>query len=125
LAHAAPASSTSLELLTWPELKAQIAAGSTTVLVPIGGTEQNGAHMALGKQKVRARLLAGRTADKLGNTIVAPVVGYVSEGSVGPADRAHAPPGHDQRPGAGLRGHDGSGRAQPLATRASRKRAAR
>jgi creatinine amidohydrolase/Fe(II)-dependent formamide hydrolase-like protein len=83
-AHAAPAASTSLELLTWPELKAQIAAGSTTVLVPIGGTEQNGPHMALGKHNVRVRLVAGRIADRLGNAIVAPVVAYVPEGSIDP-----------------------------------------
>ena len=35
-----------LEELTWTELRDQIRAGKTTVIVPIGGTEQNGAHMA-------------------------------------------------------------------------------
>ena len=42
-----------LEDLTSPELAARIRAGTTTVIVPIGGTEQNGAHMALGKHNVR------------------------------------------------------------------------
>ena len=40
--------------LTWTELRDQIRAGKTTIIVPIGGTEQNGPHMALGKHNVRA-----------------------------------------------------------------------
>ena len=70
--------------LTSPELHARIAAGATTVLVPIGGTEQSGPHIALGKHNVRARLLAGRIAQRLGNTVVAPVIAYVPEGSITP-----------------------------------------
>jgi hypothetical protein len=35
-----------LEELTWPELRAMVAAGKTTIILPIGGTEQNGPHMA-------------------------------------------------------------------------------
>jgi creatinine amidohydrolase len=83
-AQAAAGLPTSLEALTWTELHARIAAGATTVLVPIGGTEQNGPHMALGKHNVRVRLLAGQIAGRLGNAIVAPVVAYVPEGSVDP-----------------------------------------
>lgn len=73
-----------LEAMTWPELRDRIAAGATTVLVPIGGTEQNGAHMALGKHNARVRFLAERIAGKLGNAIVAPVIAYVPEGSIEP-----------------------------------------
>ena len=51
-----------LEELTSPELRERIAAGTTTVLVPIGGTEQNGAHLVLGKHNVRVRVLAERIA---------------------------------------------------------------
>src|SRR3954463_2804400 len=80
-AHAAPVD---IEQMTSPELKARIAAGATTVLVPIGGTEQNGPHMVLGKHNVRARVLAGEIAGKLGNAVVAPVVAYVPEGSITP-----------------------------------------
>ncbi|HEY5862282.1 MAG TPA: creatininase family protein, partial [Casimicrobiaceae bacterium] len=47
-----------LEELTSPELAARIRAGTTTVIIPVGGTEQNGAHMALGKHNVRVRLLS-------------------------------------------------------------------
>ncbi len=86
LATAASADSSSLHLeeLTWPELRDRVAAGTTTVLVPIGGTEQNGVHMALGKHNVRVRLLAERIAKQLGNAVVAPVVAYVPEGSIEP-----------------------------------------
>jgi len=73
-----------LEALTSVELRERIAHGSTTVIVPIGGTEQNGAHMVLGKHNVRAHLLADRIADALGNAIVAPTIAYVPEGSIHP-----------------------------------------
>jgi len=73
-----------LEELTSTELRALLAAGTTTVLVPIGGTEQNGAHMVLGKHNVRARVLATRIAERLGDALVAPVVAYVPEGPIDP-----------------------------------------
>ncbi|MBC7666693.1 MAG: creatininase family protein, partial [Caulobacter sp.] len=71
-----------LEALTSVELRERIAHGSTTVIVPIGGTEQNGAHMLLGKHNVRAPVLADRIADALGNAIVAPTIAYVPEGRI-------------------------------------------
>lgn len=73
-----------LEELTSFELRAAVESGSTTVLVPIGGTEQNGPHMALGKHNVRVKALAGQIAQRLGNAIVAPVVAYVPEGTIFP-----------------------------------------
>ncbi len=73
-----------LEALTSVELRERIAHGSTTAIVPIGGTEQNGAHMLLGKHNVRAHVLADRIADALGNAIVAPTIAYVPEGSIHP-----------------------------------------
>jgi creatinine amidohydrolase/Fe(II)-dependent formamide hydrolase-like protein len=89
---AAPAT-VHLEEMTSPELAAQIRAGKTTILVPIGGTEQNGPHIALGKHNARVRLLAEKIAVRLGNALVAPVVAYVPEGSVNP------PTGHMRYPG--------------------------
>jgi creatinine amidohydrolase len=73
-----------LEELTWTELRDQVAAGKTTVLVPIGGTEQSGPYVALGKHNARAKVLAQRIAEGLGNALVAPVVAYVPEGSTAP-----------------------------------------
>lgn len=93
-AHAAARSaSVYLEDLTWPELRADIEAGKTTILVPIGGTEQNGPHMALGKHNVRVKVLAGKIAQALGDALVAPVIAYVPEGNI---DR---PEGHLKFPG--------------------------
>lgn len=81
---AASADRVFIEDLTWTELRDRVAAGATTVLVPIGGTEQSGPHMALGKHNVRAHVLAGRIAQRLGNAVVAPVMAYVPEGAVSP-----------------------------------------
>jgi creatinine amidohydrolase/Fe(II)-dependent formamide hydrolase-like protein len=82
-----------LEELTSPELAAQIRAGKSTLIVPIGGTEQNGPHMALGKHNFRAKALAEKIAIALANAIVAPVIAYVPEGAVNP------PTGHMRYPG--------------------------
>lgn len=77
-------SSVFLEDLTWTELKRQIETGKTTIIVPIGGTEQNGPHMALGKHNARVRVLSEKIARELGNALVAPVIAYVPEGNVDP-----------------------------------------
>lgn len=78
------AASVVLEELTSSELRGRIEHGATTILVPIGGVEQSGPYIALGKHNVRAGLLARMIAQKLGNTLVAPVVSYVPEGSINP-----------------------------------------
>ena len=75
-----------LEALTWTEVRALIRAGTTTVIVPTGGTEQNGPHMVLGKHNYIVRHAAERIARRLGNTLVAPVLTYVPEGSIEPPD---------------------------------------
>ena len=82
-----------LEELTWPELRALVQAGKTTIILPIGGTEQNGPHMTLGKHNVRVRALSERIARELGNAVVGPVIAYVPEGALDP------PTGHMRFPG--------------------------
>ena len=89
----AAAATVLLDDMTWTEVRDALRAGSTTIIIPVGGTEQNGPHMALGKHNVRAAALAARIADKLGNALVAPVVSYVPEGRVSP------PGGHMRFPG--------------------------
>lgn len=105
-ASGAPASGavpvTQLEAMTWTEVRDRVAAGSTTVLVPIGGTEQSGPHMVLGKHNVRARVLADRIAQRLGNALVAPVVAYVPEGSIDPPAAHMRWPGTISVPEAGF-----------------------
>jgi creatinine amidohydrolase len=92
-ARAEPSASLYLEDLTWTELRSDIEAGKTTILVPIGGTEQNGPQMALGKHNLRVKVLSERIARALGNALVAPVVAYVPEGEV------DHPSGHLKFPG--------------------------
>ncbi len=70
--------------LTWTEIRDAIKAGRTTIIVPIGGTEQSGPHIALNKHNIRVRFFAGRVAAALGNALVAPVLAYVPEGSSNP-----------------------------------------
>ena len=82
-----------LDDFTWTELATALNAGKTTIIVPIGGTEQNGPHMALGKHNVRVHVLAERIAITLGNALVAPVVSYVPEGDIAP------PSAHMRLPG--------------------------
>ena len=92
-AHSGERPSVFLEDLTWTELRDAIAAGKTTIIVPIGGTEQNGPAMALGKHNRRVKLLSERIAVALGDALVAPVIAYVPEGSLNP------PSGHMRFPG--------------------------
>ena len=80
----AATSSVFLEELTWTELRDAVRAGKTTIIIPVGGTEQSGPHMVLGKHNLRVKALAGRIAESLGNALVAPVLAYVPEGSITP-----------------------------------------
>ena len=77
-----------LEELTTAEVAAMVKNLPSVVIIPVGGTEQNGPHMAIGKHNVRVKVLAGRIAQQLTAanlpTIVAPVVSYVPEGSINP-----------------------------------------
>lgn len=80
----AAAPSVFLEDLTTTELAAGVRAGRTTVIIPVGGTEQSGPHLALGKHNARVRALAALVAQQLGNAVVAPVLAYVPEGQIDP-----------------------------------------
>lgn len=91
---AAPAGNAlELEQLTWTELSAAIRGGKTTIIVPIGGTEQNGPDIALGKHNARVKVLAERIAGELGNALVAPVIAYVPEGRLDPPEQHMRFPG--------------------------------
>lgn len=86
LAPAWAAPEVRLEAMTSTELRERIAAGTRIALLPIGGTEQNGPHMVLGKHNVRVGVLAERIAQRLGNAVVAPVLAYVPEGRIEPPE---------------------------------------
>jgi creatinine amidohydrolase/Fe(II)-dependent formamide hydrolase-like protein len=78
-----------LEELTWTEVRAAVDAGTTTIIIPTAGTEQNGPHMVLGKHKFIVNYASAVIARELGNALVAPVVTYVPEGDVNNPTRGH------------------------------------
>lgn len=84
VAHAQAPKTVELQDLTWTEIRDQVQAGKTTIIIPIGGTEQSGPGIAVGKHNARAAFLSRRIAEKLGNALVAPVVAYVPEGGTSP-----------------------------------------
>ncbi len=73
-----------LEELTTVEVQDAIRDGTTTVILPTAGTEQNGPHVVLGKHRYIVNYASERIARRLGNALVAPVVTYVPEGEVDP-----------------------------------------
>jgi creatinine amidohydrolase len=76
-----------LEELTSTEVSDRLTAdknGLSTILIPIGGTEQSGPYVALGKHNFRVRYLADKIAQQLGDALVAPVMSYVPEGAINP-----------------------------------------
>ena len=85
-APAYAAGSVYIEELTSPEIRKLIASGTTTAIIPTGGSEQNGPHMVIGKHNTIVRYTAGEIAKKLGNALVAPVIAYVPEGNIEPPD---------------------------------------
>ena len=83
---AAPAASVYLQELSSSDVRAALREGRRTIIIPVGGFEHNGPHMALGKHDFRVHVLAGRIAAELGDALVAPVLAYVPEGRVTPPD---------------------------------------
>jgi len=81
-AHAAAAATNQveMELMTWPELKAAMAAGKTTAIIYTGGTEQRGPQNVIGGHQFMGKPLALDIARKLGNAIVFPVLPYTPTG---------------------------------------------
>jgi len=91
--QALSARSVFLEDLSSPEVKTLISSGFDTLLIPTGGLEQNGKHMALGKHNSVLRYTSEHIARQLGHTLVAPLIPIVPEGQF------HPPTGHLQWPG--------------------------
>jgi sterol desaturase/sphingolipid hydroxylase (fatty acid hydroxylase superfamily)/creatinine amidohydrolase/Fe(II)-dependent formamide hydrolase-like protein len=83
-----------MEDLTWTEVDAARQRGYNTVLIPTGGTEQNGPHAILGKHNYIVKYTSGRIAEAVGKMLVAPVMAYVPEGAISPV-----PTGHMRFPG--------------------------
>jgi creatinine amidohydrolase len=73
-----------LEDLTWMEIRDRLKDGADTVIVATGGIEQNGPYLVTGKHNVILRGVTEALAKKMGNTLVAPIVGFVPEGNFDP-----------------------------------------
>ena len=74
-AAAAPAR-VEFETMTWPEVKAALAAGKTTGLIYTGGVEERGPQNANGGHNLMARAIVKEIALKLGNAIAMPVLPF-------------------------------------------------
>lgn len=73
-----------IEDMTWMEVRDAMKAGKDTVIVATGGIEQNGPYLVAGKHNVVLRATTDAIARKLGNALVAPIVGFVPEGDIDP-----------------------------------------
>lgn len=92
-AYADGPSSVFVQELTWMEVQTRLQSGTTTVIVPTGGTEQQGPQLVTGKHNSVVRYAAGEIARRLGNALVAPVIPYAPSGRIDP------PEGHMLFPG--------------------------
>jgi creatinine amidohydrolase/Fe(II)-dependent formamide hydrolase-like protein len=75
------------------EVRDQIQRGYSRIIIPTGGIEQNGPFVALNKHDLISKRLAIEIANRLGRTLVTPVVSFVPEGSIKPLS------GHMRYPG--------------------------
>lgn len=82
-----------LEELTWMEIRDLIAAGTTTVIIPTGGIEENGPYLATGKHNLILEASCPAIAERLGNALCAPIVKFVPEGNIDPPSGAMLFPG--------------------------------
>ena len=73
-----------IEDMTWMEVRDAMVSGKDTVIVATGGIEQNGPYLVAGKHNVVLRGTTAAIARKLGNALVAPIIGFVPEGDIDP-----------------------------------------
>jgi creatinine amidohydrolase len=75
-AQASKTQNNEFAMMTWPEVKAAIAAGKTTALVYTGGTEQRGPQNVNGGHTLMGTEIVKTIAARLGNAIWLPVLPY-------------------------------------------------
>jgi mycofactocin system creatininase family protein len=73
-------SATRLDRATWPEIDERAASGPTTLIVPLGATEQHGPHLPIGTDTSIAIALAQAAAAELPGSVLAPAMPYGSSG---------------------------------------------
>jgi len=63
--------------MPWPDVAVAVESGATTVILPLGATEQHGPHLPPGTDTVRAAALADLLAERLGpDALVAPALPF-------------------------------------------------
>lgn len=62
--------------MAWPDVAKAVASGITTVILPLGATEQHGPHLPLGTDTIRAEALADRLSERLSCSLVAPALPF-------------------------------------------------
>jgi creatinine amidohydrolase/Fe(II)-dependent formamide hydrolase-like protein len=82
-----------IEHMTWVEVERALADRKTTIIIPTGGTEQNGPHIVLGKHNFIVAEAARQIAERAGDALVAPVIAYVPEGDIEAREGHMAYPG--------------------------------
>jgi creatinine amidohydrolase/Fe(II)-dependent formamide hydrolase-like protein len=80
----AAADSIRIDEMTWMEVRDAMKAGKDTVIVAAGGIEQNGPYVVTGKHNVVVRATTRAIAERLGDALIAPIVGFVPEGDFDP-----------------------------------------
>jgi len=73
-----------IEDMTWMEVRDALKAGKDTAIIAAGGIEQNGPYVVTGKHNVVLRATTRAIADRLGNALIAPIIGFVPEGDYEP-----------------------------------------
>ncbi len=73
-----------IDEMTWMEVRDAMKAGKDSVIVAAGGIEQNGPYVVTGKHNVVLRATTQAIARKLGNALIAPIVGFAPEGDFDP-----------------------------------------
>ena len=82
-----------LEELTWMEIRDLIADGTTTIIIPTGGIEENGPYLTTGKHNLILEATCPEIAEKLGNALCAPIIKFVPEGNIEPPSGSMLFPG--------------------------------
>ena len=63
-----------MEEMSWPEIERALGSGTTTAIVTAGSIEQHGPHLPLVTDTLLSKVFAERLAQRIGNTLVAPVI---------------------------------------------------
>ena len=62
--------------MSWPGLAEAVESGATTMILPLGATEQHGPHLPLATDTIRAEALAERLSERLPGSLVAPALPF-------------------------------------------------